>query len=127
ALQGDRMDARTAERFEKCFAVGTIGLVATDVGPHVLRRNQHALEAEGAESTAPVMTGRTGLQDDAAGLTTDPEPLELRAEETEALGDSPGSRGDGDLEDLLGQVNGDGYSAHRGLLSCGIRLASVPG
>jgi hypothetical protein len=29
----------------------------------------------------------------------------------------------GDLEDVLGEVDGDGYSAHRGLLSYGIRLA----
>jgi hypothetical protein len=38
------VDARTAVRFQDCFAVGAVGLIASAIGLHVVRRQERNIE-----------------------------------------------------------------------------------
>jgi hypothetical protein len=108
ALDADGLDARGAGSLQQRVAIGAIGLGALPVGADIVRREQPHLEAEADQGAHPVVGTAAGFHHHCAGLTRLPEALELRAGEALALDDLAGGRGDGDLEDVLGQIHGDG-------------------
>jgi hypothetical protein len=117
----DRFDAHrddlgTAHRLEQGGGIGRIGLVALDVRTDVSRRQQLNLDAQSIEPARPVVGGATGLHDNPSDRSIDEPALELTAREAVALDDLPLVISDGELEDVLCQVNGDGRSIHLGLL-----------
>jgi hypothetical protein len=72
-----------------------------------------------------VMMGRaTGLHDDAAGGTVDEEAIKAGATQALPFDNMPTFICQGDLEDILCQVNTDSRSIHGGLLLLG--LADAP-
>jgi len=63
-----------------------------------------------------------GFEEDMGGLELGEEAVELGAGEAMGAGDASRMVGDGDLEDGLGEVDGDGCMLHGGLLlPCGLR------
>jgi len=129
ALQGllfDRLDAHrgdvgAAVRLEQRRGIGRIGLVALDVGAHVARRQQPHLDAEATEPAGPVVRGATGFHHHQADAAVRKPALELAAGKALAFDDLPVVIGDGELEDVLCQIDGDGRSIHLGLLPVGLR------
>jgi len=106
------MDSGAAVRLEDRLAVGAVGLVAPAVRRDVVGRDQLYLKAQADQQPSPVVGARAAFHNHAAGLAGAPEALELLARHAPALADAPRGRGDGDLEDVLGDVDGDGYVAH---------------
>jgi hypothetical protein len=78
------------------------------------------IRAEADQVACPVVSTAAGLHHHPAGLARLPKALELRTCHALAFDDSPVVIGDRNLEDLLGQIHGDGYSVHPGLLSQGV-------
>jgi hypothetical protein len=112
ALDGDAVDSGAAVRLEDRLAVGAIGLVAPAVRCDIMGRDQLHLETEADQQPRPVVGAGAAFHNHAAGLACAPEALELVPGHPAALLDAPRGRGDGDLEDVLGDVDGDGYVGH---------------
>jgi hypothetical protein len=108
ALDTDGLDVRRTSSLEQRVAVGPIGLVPPPVGLHIVRRQEANVEVEADEQARPVVGTAAGLHHHRAGLTGLPEALELRTGEALAFDDFARRLGDGDLEDILGQIHGDG-------------------
>jgi hypothetical protein len=111
-FDGDGVDLIVAESLEQGLGVATVGFVAGDVGSDGVRGKKDDLVTEGAELAGPVMGGATSLHHDGRGLEIPEVEGERRAGESLALGDHPGPMRDGDLEDVLGQIDGDGGRLH---------------
>ena len=115
-LHEHRTNLSAAHRLEQRGRVGPIGLVATNVGAHILRRKQRDADATPLEPPPPVMRRRTGFHDhvrDAAGRK---EALELHPGEPPPLGNTPGPIRHRDLEYALRQVNRHGCRVHLAFL-----------
>src|SRR5689334_12297493 len=106
------MNARATIRFEQRFAVRAIGLVATSVGPHESGWQQDDVKAARDQEAGPEVRARTGLHDDATRRLVDPEPLELGTRKTLSLVNRSCATRDGELENILGQVDCNCYRRH---------------
>ena len=102
--------------FQQRRRVGGVGFVASHIGAHVLGRQQLHLDAQAGQPTRPVVGRAARLHDDQGDIAIGKPALELSAGEPVFLCDAPRRIGDGQLEDGLCQIDGDGCSIHVGLL-----------
>jgi hypothetical protein len=100
--------------------IGSIGLVALDVGAYVRRRQQPDLDSLRVEPARPVMRAATRLHHHQTHRTVGKPAFELRARETLLLDRAPIVIGDRQLEDGFRKIhshNGQSSgSIHVGLL-----------
>jgi hypothetical protein len=124
ALQGlllDRFDLHrddvgTASRFQQGACVGSVGLVALDVGTYVGGRQKLDIDAERIELACPVMSRAARFHDDERDIAVEEPAFELAARQAMLFDDAPAGVGHSDLEHGFGQINGHGSSIHGGLL-----------
>ena len=119
-------DIRTACCLDQRRGVGRIGLVSPDIGSGVLSRQQHDLVTLTTQPAGVVVSRATGFHNDAACRPVDEEPVETRPAQALPLDNMPALIGQGDLEDILCQVNTDSRSIYGGLLLLGLADALHP-
>ena len=90
------------------LASGAIGLVPGDVGPDAVWRQKDDGVSHPSEPPAPVVSRAARLEQDRGGTAFREEGYEAFARHAVAFPDPSGLIRHGDLEDVLGQVNGDG-------------------
>jgi hypothetical protein len=112
ALAGDGVNAGAAIGLEEGLTVGPIRLAPAPVRLHIVWGQQDHLEATGAEKASPEVRRGAAFQDDTTAKLPVPEPLELGPGKPLPLADGTGRAGDRDLENVLGQVHGDGPLRH---------------
>jgi hypothetical protein len=125
ALQGllfDGLDAHRAHvrgtgSFQQRGGIGSIGLVAFDLGTNVLGRQQPDFDTQAIEPAAPVMSRAAGFHDDQGYITVGKPALELGAREALGFNHAPVFIGYGELKDGLCKIDGNGSSIHVGLLT----------
>jgi len=115
-LHAYRVDVGAAGGFEQRTGVGGIGLVALDVGADVGGGEQADADALRAEVSCPVVGATAGFHDDEVDLAVVEPALELSAGEAMRGDRLPGAIGDGELKDVLSEVDGDdgGGDGHSG-------------
>ncbi len=113
-----RTGTMSAQRagFQQRQRIGGIGLVALHIGAHVGRRQQHDFDAQAIEPARPVVGGAAGFHDDQRDFAVREPALELRARQAMRFDDMPLAIGHGQLENVLGKIDGDGSSIHFGFL-----------
>jgi hypothetical protein len=125
-LDRHRSDVWTAGRLDQRGGVCRIGLVASNVGAGILRRQKHHVVALTTQASG-VMVGRTaGLHDDATGGTVHEESIEAGSAQALSLENMPAIIGQGEFEDVLCQIDTDSRSIHGGLLLLGLADAPHP-
>jgi hypothetical protein len=107
------VQVRVPWRFQQSLRVGAIGLVARHVGSHSVRREQDRTVTEDLELARPVGGRAAGFQNDGRRLAIGEDSRKRGPWDPMALGDGPWVTGDGDPEDRLGDVDGDGSRMHR--------------
>src|SRR6266849_10449984 len=118
-LDGYRPDVFVTARFQDALRVRAVGLVASDVGTHVVRRKKDDAMSEALDLASPVVGGSAGLHDDGGGRLLGHEGEELSSRQTLPTGHVARPIGDPDLEDGLCHVYGDASIVrHDGLLLC---------
>ncbi len=115
-LHGDGVDVLVAVRLEQPPGVGAVRLVAEDVGPGGVRREQHDLVTEGLELAAPVVRRAAGLEQNGGRRLVGAELHERGPGQPALLADLTGSHGHRDFENFLGHIDSDGGRFHAGLL-----------
>jgi len=105
-------------------SVGPVRLVAAHIGPHMLGRQQLDLVTLGLERPRPVVGGGASLHHDPARRAVGEEPGEALPRQALALDQATLFVADGQLENSLCQVNGDGGSVH-GRTPSARRMGSV--
>lgn len=118
-LDAHRHDVGAAQRFEQGRGIGGIGLVALDAGADLARWQQRDRDALVLESTGPEVRRAAGLHHHLRHGTVVKPTLELTSGQAMPLDDAPVTIGDGQLEDVLCQIHGDGRSIPLGLLLVG--------
>ena len=108
--------------------IGAVGLVATDIGPHVMRREQDDCMPETRKAPRPMMGGAAGFHDHTQRRAI-VEATRKRPPNQALAGDDPMlAIGKAEVEDILGKIDGDdargrfprrvvGASVHAGLVS----------
>lgn len=109
-LDRDRADLIIAEGFKKGFGISPVALVAGNVGPHVLGREQDRGMTELLKPPGPVVGGAASFEQNGRRLALGEETPEGRTRQALAFRNLPGLLRDGDLEDGLCKINGDGRS-----------------
>lgn len=118
----DRHEAHRGPRH--CFAnrlgIGSVVLVALDVGLHIARRHQSHFVAELDQLACPMMGGRAGLHTNQARPDSSKELQDLAALQLSANDNLAGITDGMDLEHRLRDVQSDCANLlHGRLLSCG--------
>jgi hypothetical protein len=111
-FDGDGVDILVAKGLEKAFGVGTVGLVAMNVGPDVLRGKKNDVVSEVLNLSGPAMGHPAGFHHDIGGLALGEEGK--KAGPAEAMGFRHLARAvrDRDLEDVLCNIHGDRRMLH---------------
>jgi hypothetical protein len=124
-LQGllfNRLDAHRADvggpgGFEQGGRISGIGLVALDVGPDVLGRQQLDFDTQAIQPACPVVGRATGFHDDQRDIAIGKPALELGAGQALGFDHAPVFIGHGELENRLCKIDGNSSSIHVGLLT----------
>ena len=103
-------------RLEQRFGIGTVGLVAADIRPHIGGRHEGDPVAMPLRHPAPVVGRAAGFHDDVRRRRCRQEPRKLPAVEPMASREAPLAIGHGQFEDGLCEVDGYCHSMHVGLL-----------
>ena len=111
-LDRHRSDVLVAIGFEKCFGVGLVGLTAADVTVDVMRGQESDGVPEALELPAPVMGRATSFEQHGGGIETGEEAQESVSGEADFFVDATRALRDGDLEDGLCEIDGDGRILH---------------
>jgi hypothetical protein len=108
-----RTNLTAASRFQECVGVGAVRLAASDVGPHVLDRQELHPEATGLHPASPIVRGAARFHDHVRvhDQRVD-ESLELAAREALTIDDPAGAIGHRDLEHVFGKIDRDGGRIH---------------
>lgn len=106
-LDRDRAQLGTAGRFKQTVGIGAIGLAAQDVGPYLVRRQQRDPMSQPGEAPRPVVRGAAGLHDHVQRRLIVQAAGKLRSRQPLTVHDPAGSIGEGELEHVLGEVDGD--------------------
>src|SRR6266480_2476040 len=93
-----------------------VGLVPLHVGTHILRRQQPYFYSSAAKRACPMMRGAAGFHHHQLHRPVVEPPCKLRPRQSRFLDYLPAPIGGSELEDVLGQINGNGSSIHLGLL-----------
>jgi len=117
-LDRDEAHGRARDRLADRLGVARVGLVALDVGLHVLRRHRPHLVPEPGQEPPPVVRRPAGLHPDERGRMAAEEAFDLMAPQL-ALHHHGAGRVDAvHLENRFGDVEADRDSVHKdGLLS----------
>ena len=107
ALYRHRPDVIVAAGLQDALRVGTVCLVASDVGPNVVRREQHHAVAELFNLPRPVVGGSARFHDHGRRGLLRNEGQELGSREPYTARDVTGSVRDRQLENGLCHVYGD--------------------
>jgi len=130
AFDAHRDHFGAARRFDQRRGIGCIGLVALDVGAHVLSRQQLDRDTHGRKPAAPVVRAAARLHHHQADRAVGKPALELAAGEPCTLDDAPLRIGHGQLEYALGKVNThdrkSSSSIHLGLPFGDVALTPTP-
>src|SRR6266480_5346402 len=110
------LDVAGASRFKQCNRVRGVGLVPLHVGTHILRRQQPYFYSSAAKRACPMMRGAAGFHHHQLHRPVVEPPCKLRPRQSRFLDYLPAPIGGSELEDVLGQINGNGSSIHLGLL-----------
>jgi hypothetical protein len=103
-----------ASRFEECVGVGAIRLVASNVGPHVLDRQELHPEASCLHPASPIVRRAARFHDDVrARHQCVDESLELTSCEALTIENATGAIGDCDLEHVLGKIDRNGRGINK--------------
>lgn len=106
-LHRHRADVGTAVGFEQASGIGAVGLVATDIGPHAMRREQDDRMPETRKAPRPMMGGATRFHDHTQRRAI-VEAARKRPASQALAGDDPMlAIGKGEFEDILGEIDGD--------------------
>jgi len=89
-FDGDGMDVLVSVSLEEAFGIGSVGLVATDVGSDVLRGQKNDVVSELLELSGPVMSHAASLHDDVGGFALGEEAKQTEAAEAVCFGTWPG-------------------------------------
>jgi hypothetical protein len=109
-------DLLVAMGLQQCGRVGPIGLITQDVAARVMRRQEQDSMAQTLDLPGPVVGGAARLQEHGSGRALREKAGQLAARKSPALADAAGFSRDGYLENVLGQVDGDGRMLLHGLL-----------
>ncbi len=109
-----------AVRFQRVGGIGTVGFVAADVGPDIVGGKQHSLMAEVLEAPRSMVRRSTGLHYDAQSGSVVECTGKGDTTRAFALGDPTAGIGKGQLEDILGKVNGDAHGSRRAFIVRGV-------
>lgn len=105
-------DLFATRRLDQSRGVGTIGLVAPDVGPHVTGRQQAHRMSPRLEAAPPVMGAAAGLHDHDQLRAVLHDPGKGPPGQALSLQDPACRVGVGQLENVFCQINRDGRSMH---------------
>ena len=115
-FDGDGVDVVVSKRFEEGFGVGSVGLVALDVGTDGVGREKNDGVTEALEFSCPVVSGTAGFEEDSCRLTVCKETFEAGSGEAVIFPDRAGLGRDSELEDGFREIDSDGGRVHGGLL-----------
>ncbi len=115
-LDRHRADLATTQRLDQRAGIRGIGLVALDVGAHVLRGQQPHLVALRLQATRPMMRRAARFHHHHAWRMVAEELRKLTAAQPRAARDPILSIRHRQFEAVLCQVDADGRSIHDGLL-----------
>ena len=100
------------------FRISLVGLVAHDVGTGLVSGEKDGCVPEFLQLPGPVMGGAASLQEDDGGLEFAHEGQKPAPGKAMPLRDNTGAARDGDLENILGNIDSDDRILHCGLLLC---------
>ncbi len=115
-LDRDGDDLLVSVGFQQSQGIGGVGLVTQAVPADVLGRQQQDPVAEASQQPAPEVGRAAGLHQNGCRRPIGEEVSHLAAGQSPSLADPARLGGDGDLENRLCQIHGDGRRMFLGLL-----------
>ena len=115
-LDGNWVDVLVPVSFEQALGIAAVGLVPSHIASDVTRGQEQNLVSELLDLASPEVRCAAGLEKDESGLALGEEAQEALAGNPVRLGHLAWMVRDGDLEDVLCQVNSDRSRLHGGLL-----------
>ena len=111
-FDGDGANVLVSVSLEEAFGIGSVGFVALDVRPDVLRREKNDVVSKVLELSGPVMSHATSLHDDVSGFALGEEAKQTGTAETVSFGHLAGVVRDSELEDVLCNIHGNRHMLH---------------
>lgn len=115
-LNLDWHELRAPGRLDQGGRIGSVSLIALDVGPHIPGRQQLDLDTALLKQPTPVVGRSAGLHDHQAHAPVVKPAFKLAAGKPRTLHDAPVLIGHGQLEHTLCQIHRHSRSIHIGLL-----------
>jgi hypothetical protein len=113
-LIGTGPDVTAAVGFQQAAGIGAVGSVATDIGPDIMGGQQHDLMTKALKAPGPVMGRPAGLHHDAQRRPCVESARKGGTTQPLAFDDRSAGIGEGQLEDVLGEVDGDAHRRRSG-------------